>query len=158
MTFCKDILFPDVSDGRSIKSRAEAPLAHEEDDAGDDDTGSVAPQNLVNDVLRKGLDWFRVKVINSEKIRSTPQASIYRYFNQHYLMKVADKIYPPVKRGIGQRGRGKNPPGRSRASDDMYSGSHRSGDHLGYGGIVSDQVNGLMGNGEGADGTAIQPR
>merc|ERR1711871_977986 len=107
VTFCKSELFPAVSNGRSIKSRPHAPEAHEEEDE-DDGDDAVAPQDLVDDVLAKGLEWFRGRVIGSEKIRSTPQGSIYRYFNFNYLLKVADRIYPPAKRGVGQRGRGKH--------------------------------------------------
>lgn len=119
VAFCKDELFPAVAGDRQIRFRTHAPEAEDEEDL-EDDTLNVAPQSLVESVMNKGLDWFKGKVANSERIKSTPAPGVYRYFNNSYLHKVADRIFPPVKRGIGQRGRGKNPMGGRIKSEDGY--------------------------------------
>ena len=99
VNFCKDLLFPLVAGGKPLRESLM-------DEFDSDDDVHVAPQDLIDLVIMKGLEWFKAQVGRSN-IKSTPQAALNRYFTEDFLRKVADRICPPVKRGVGQRGLGK---------------------------------------------------
>ena len=62
-----------MADGKPLRETLSDEFEEDDISQGGQMNGRIVPQDLIDSVMTKGLDWFKAQVASSNTIKSTPK-------------------------------------------------------------------------------------